>query len=111
MRKLLKIFAIASFTLGFAAALSLYLLVRSPVRAGRPDLQAVARKYPNFTIEQRMAILRLFQSQMHPHWKDLSAAEIVRRIVARVTASSNGLTPPANFSGNVTTVALANNHL
>jgi Bacterial Ig-like domain (group 3)/FG-GAP-like repeat len=111
MRKLLKIFAIAFFTLAFTAALSIYLLMRSPVRAGRLDLQAVARKYPNFTIEQRMAILRLYQSEMHPHWKDLSAAEIVRRIVARVTASSNGLTPPANFSGNVTAIALANNHL
>ena len=111
MRKLLKIFAIAFFTLAFTATLSIYLLMRSPVRAGRSELQAVTRKYPNFTIEQRMAILRQLQSEMHPHWKDLSAAEIVRRIVARVTASSNGLTPPANFSGNVTTVALANNHL
>jgi hypothetical protein len=111
MRKLPEILAIASLTLAFAAALSIYLLMRSPVRAGRPELQAVARKYPNFTIEQRMAVLRQMQSEMHPHWKDLSAAEIVRRIVARVTASSNGLTPPANFSGNVTAVALADNHL
>ena len=111
MRKLLKIFAIASFTLIFTAALSIYLLMRSPVRAGRLDLQAVARMYPNFTMEQRMAVLRQLQSEVHPHWKDLSAAEIVRRIIARVTASSNGLTPPANFSGNMTTVALASNHL
>ncbi len=76
MRKLLKIFAIALLTLAFTAALSIYLLMRSPVRAGRAELQAVARKYPNFTIEQRMAILRQMQSEMHPHWKDLSAAEL-----------------------------------
>ncbi len=111
MRKFLKILAVLSLTLAFTAALSIYLLVRYPVRAGRMDLETVARKYPNFTIEQRMAILRLMQSEMHPHWKDLSAAEMVRRIVARVTASNNGLTPPANFSGNVTAVALASNHL
>lgn len=111
MRKLLTIVALTTCSLLLAGILSVYFVVRSSVHAGKTDLQTVARMYPNFTKQQHMAILRHLQSQMHPHFKDLSAAEVIARLIARLSAGSNSLLPAANFTGNLTTVALANNHL
>ena len=90
---------------------------RSLVRANRlVDLRAVARMYPNFTLEQEMGIRREVQSQLHPRGRDLSMSELLRRLVrfarsAPRDSSGSGMPPPANFAGNLTAVAVADTDL
>ncbi len=93
------------------AALVLFPLFRSSIRANKITVEAVARRFPNFTTEQRMAILRQIQSQLHPRGRDLSIRELMKRLVAFATSSGNGLPAAANFTGNLTVVSLADNHL
>lgn len=91
--------------------LSLALGFKSLVRANRLDLQAIARMHPNFSLDQRTAMLRMVQSQLHPVFRDLSLTDALRRIAAMVIAPENGAPPPANFTGNLTAIVLAGNHL
>ena len=90
---------------------------RSLVRANRlVDLRAVARMYPNFTLEQEMGIRRQVQSQLHPRGRDLSMSELLQRLVrfaksAPRDSSGNGMPPPANFAGNLTAVTVADTDL
>jgi hypothetical protein len=92
-------------------ALLLRLGFKSLVRANRLDLQGIAHMYPNFSVEQRTAMVRMVQSQLHPAFRDLSLPDALRRIAAMVIAPENGAPPPANFTGNLTAIVLANNHL
>jgi hypothetical protein len=91
--------------------LSLTLGFKSLVRANRLDLHGIARMYPNFSLEQRSAMLRMVRAQLHPAFRDLSLADALKRIAAMVIAPENGAPPPANFTGNLTSIVLAGNHL
>lgn len=86
---------------------------RSSARANRLTLEAVAHMYPKFTLQQHMALLREMQMEKHPRGKDLSKAEILMRMLALVTESTQGTgtAPSANFVGNLTAVAVANGDL
>jgi hypothetical protein len=81
------------------------------VHAGRLNVEDVARRYPNFTAEQRLAVLREIQSQLHPRGRDLTFEELIAKFARFFTSTNNGLAPAANFTGNLTTVAVSNGDL
>src|ERR1700722_15481835 len=89
-----------------ASALFFLPLLRFVVRANKIDLQGVARAYPNFTFEQRLALFRLFQSQAHPRGRDLTVEQLIERFTRSLQAQTAGIAPAANFGGNLTTVAV-----
>ncbi len=77
------------------------------ILAARTNLLMASQRYPRFTMAQRMAIMRELQSEKHPLWRDLSMAELARRLVALAMPSSNASQPPnAPFSGNFTTISV-----
>jgi Bacterial Ig-like domain (group 3)/FG-GAP-like repeat len=76
----------------------------SVVRANRLDLEAMARKYPNFSAAQRLAVLREMQSQWHPAGRDMTLADFLNKLAALADASGSGLPPAANFMGNLTSI-------
>jgi hypothetical protein len=76
------------------------------VRADRASLEAVARRFPNYTVEQRTAILRELQSQRHPSTRDMSLSAWMKRIRAFTGTSSMATPAAANFTGNLTTVSV-----
>ena len=78
---------------------------RRPVHADRASLMEIAHRYPNFSMAQRMALLRARQSQLHPRWRDLSFAEALRLLYKMATSATTTTAPPANFSGNKTKIA------
>jgi MYXO-CTERM domain-containing protein len=72
-------------------------------------LASVARQYPKFTADQRLAELREAQSELHPLWKDMSwsarvarAAWFAQRLVQTRDATSTSSS--ANFLGNLTSI-------
>ena len=83
----------------------------SAIHAAKPDVLTVARRYPNFTMAQRMAIVRQMESQLHPRGRDLSARELWARLAGFLSSSSDPISPSAGFAGNLTAVVLADNHL
>lgn len=91
-----------------ASALSFALLVKSAARTNMLDLQAVARRYPNFTAAQRLAVLRQIQMQRHPRGRDLTLGELASMVARLLTpaATPSGSQSAANFAGNLTTVAV-----
>jgi hypothetical protein len=90
-------------------AITLFVLISwfkaSVVRANRLGLAAIARKYPNFSAEQRIAVLREMQSQLHPAGRDMTLADFLKKLVALADASGSGLPPAANFLGNLTAIS------
>ena len=56
-------------------------VLRRPVRADRATLLEVAKRYPNYTMAQRLAVLREMQSELHPRFRDLSLSEIAARLL------------------------------
>lgn len=89
-----------------AATLFFLPLLRLAVRANKIDLEGVARAYPNFTFEQRLAVFRHIRSQAHPQGRDLTFEELIERFTRFLQAPSNGMAPAANFTGNLTTVSV-----
>ena len=93
-----------------AVALTITLFVLIPlfkasvVRANRLDLAAMARKYANFSAEQRIAVLREMQSQLHPAGRDMTITDFLRKLVALADASGSSLPSAANFVGNLTSI-------
>jgi hypothetical protein len=91
-----------------ALAITLFVLIpwfkASVVRANRLGLAAIAQKYSNFSAEQRIAVLREMQSQLHPAGRDMTLADFLRKLVALADASGSGLPPAANFVGNLTSI-------
>jgi len=85
-------------------------MLRAVINIDSARLAAVAQQYPNFTVEQRLAMMREVQAELHPLWKNLSwSARLARvsmfaeRFVQRqaVGAASSS---PANFLGNLTVI-------
>jgi hypothetical protein len=97
----------------FASAISFALLVRSAAHANLLEIQAVARKYPNFTAVQRLAILRQIQMQRHPRGRDLTLGELASMVARLLTPSAmpSGTQTAADFAGNLTTVAVNSSDL
>ncbi len=93
------------------ATLLLIPLIKAAVRANRVNVEDVARRYPNFTAEQRLAILRQIQSELHPRGRDLTFEELIAKFTRYLTSSNNGIAPAANFTGNLTTVAVSESDL
>jgi hypothetical protein len=92
-----------------AAAMAVVFLFSSMKKqsmlALRANMMSVSQRYPKFTLAQRRAVLREYQSEMHPMFRDLSATEVARRLLAAATATSGGPSAPAaNFSGNLTAI-------
>jgi len=76
------------------------------------------RQYPNFSVQQRNATLREMHRQLHPDWRTLSTAAMLRRaarffaahmasVNAAGSAGATAAVTPANFQGNLTSVAVA----
>src|SRR5215475_14082152 len=107
----LRILLLAILITAVASAFVLTSLLKSPVRANRVDLAAVARMYPNFTLEQHMAILSAIRSQLHPAWREMPMMQKLRELRALVVSPQNGAPPAANFVGNLTSIFLADTHL
>ena len=77
------------------------------ILAARMNLLVASQRYPKFTLAQHMAVMRELQSEKHPLWRDLSLAEIARRLVALTMSSSDPSQPPnAPFLGNLTTISV-----
>jgi hypothetical protein len=76
-------------------------------------IRAVARAYPNFTLEQRRAIDREISAEVHPTWQSLPLTRQIARLAsmaARLMASAPHapVTSPrgvANFVGNQTIIS------
>jgi len=72
-------------------------------------VEAAAKQYPNFTVEQRRAMLQARQSESHPLWKTLSWSGRVTRatMLAKrlIQAADPAAAPPAaDFLGNMTLI-------
>ena len=104
-------FSLICLSLAILTMIVLFPFYRSSIHAGRPDLEAVARRFPNFTMEQRMGILRQIESQLHPRGRDLSVRELWARLAGFLASTTNPVSPAAGFAGNLTAVVLADNHL
>lgn len=77
------------------------------ILAARTNLMLASKRYPKFTLAQHMAIMHELQSEKHPLWRDLSMADLARRLVALAMPSSDASQPPnAPFSGNLTTISV-----
>lgn len=72
------------------------------VHANRLNVESVAHRFPNFTKEQRLAIVRELQSQLHPAGRDMTVAEMLKKFAAIATASDSQMPQAANFMGNLT---------
>jgi hypothetical protein len=78
-----------------------------------PRIAAVARQHPNFTVEQRSAVQREIEAELHPLWKDLSVSERLARItrfamhflLSRGAGASASTVSSAQFLGNLTAIA------
>jgi hypothetical protein len=92
-------------------------LVVPAMRAATSDIDsariaAVAQQHPNFTVEQRLAIAREIQSELHPLWKNLSwSARLARASMfamrfmrAQTQGASTSSQSPADFLGNLTVI-------
>lgn len=96
-----------------AAALLVVVFVSSSrknsLEAARANLLIASRRYPKFTREQRMAVLRELQLEQHPRWQNLSLAEMAERIAALALASTGtSQAPTAPFLGNLTAISAPN---
>lgn len=92
---------------GVAVALfvSFGVQMKESILAQKTNLPAIARQYPRFTQAQRMALLRARELEMHPQWRDLSIAEIARRLLRlATTAAGSTQSPLASFAGNMTAI-------
>ena len=100
----------AILVLPVAAAVLLPVVLDGSDRLDFPKIAAVAQQYPNFTVEQRAAVVHEMRAQMHPHWKDLPmTARIARsaRIgirLLRQLMSAPSMPPAASFVGNQTVI-------
>jgi hypothetical protein len=80
-------------------------VLRRSIHAQRPDLLAAAARYPRFTREQRMSVMRERQSELHPRWRDLSLHEAAQRLLRLITLAVSPAQPSlANFLGNTTAI-------
>ncbi len=71
----------------------------------RANMLAASQRYPKFSMGQREAVLREWQSETHPFFRDLSVAEMTRRLLAAAVSPQSAPTAPlANFFGNITTI-------
>ena len=78
---------------------------KAEIQALRTNMMAASQRYPKYTMAQRMGILREWQSEKHPMFRDLSTSEAMRRLIAQaVSASASPVAPNANFFGNVTAI-------
>lgn len=87
-----------------AGILWVWHLQSASVRANRLNVESVARRFPNFTRQQRLAIIRELQSQIHPAGRDMSPAELLKKLAGIAIASDAAPPAPANFVGNLTVV-------
>lgn len=90
---------------GVAVVVSFSALNRRAIEAERANLLAASLRSPKFTLEQRRAVLREWQAERHPQWRDVSLAELAHRL-AMIASSSTATTtqPLANFTGNLTLI-------
>lgn len=80
-------------------------LQKNETRAQRENLLAASLQYPQFTLEQRLAVLRARQAEKNPNWRDLTLAEAARRLLALAASSpATSEVPLANFVGNLTSI-------
>lgn len=92
----------------FAALMVVVPVLRRPVRADRVTLLEVAKRYPNYTRAQQLAVLREMQSELHPKFRDLSLSQIAARLLKFATSatSNTGAAPLADLQGNQTIIAI-----
>lgn len=90
---------------GIAVVLAFSSMKEKSTLALRANMLAASQRYPKFSMEQRQAVLREWQSETHPFFRDLSVAEMTRRLLAdAVSPQSVQMAPLANFFGNITTI-------
>jgi hypothetical protein len=89
------------------ALLFLSVVNRQRILAEKADLLAASRRFPNYTMAQRMGVLRALQSEKHPRFRDLSMAERLRMLFDRAMSSSLSSQPPAaELLGNRTVISI-----
>ncbi len=103
--RLLQAIGFGLVLLFISGALLLTPIFKRSIQAQRADLLAAAARYPKFTREQRLAVLRARQFELHPTWRDLSLAQAAQRLI-RLASQVVSPTQPmvANFLGNTTTI-------
>jgi hypothetical protein len=86
-----------------AVVMTFSVINRQAIRAEQESLLAASQQYPQFTMAQRRAVLRENLAERHPHWRDLTFSQMVRRMQLFLASSTgtNGA-PLANFTGNLT---------
>ncbi len=90
---------------GVAVVLAFSSMKEKSTLALRANMLAASQRYPKFSMEQREAVLREWQSETHPFFRDLSVAEMTRRLLAEAVSPQSVQTAPlANFFGNITTI-------
>ncbi len=101
------VFPIVVVAVVFLAAVLVGSGRKHSILAARTNLLIASQRYPKFTLAQRMAVLREWQSERHPKWRDLSFTDIARHLVALATSSSSPSQPAtAPFLGNLTVIAV-----
>ena len=94
-------------------------LIEPPQSVDFAKVAAVAKSYPNFTLEQQRAVMREIRSEQHPSWRTLTpfarierAATLMQRKIRRQLAAAE-LGSPVNalFVGNSTFVTNPNGNL
>jgi len=93
----------------FACFAALNFAAKRSVMAKNADLRAIAQRYPKYTRQRQMAIVRARQAMLHPSWRDLSFSQAVAALL-KITAakfssaSTTATVPLANFLGNLTAI-------
>ena len=95
-----------------AAAIAVPALIVASDSIDIAKISAVARQHPDFTIEQRIAVLREIQSELHPEWSAMplsarlaKAARVARQTIQSILPQA-AVSPAtsASFVGNTTAI-------
>jgi hypothetical protein len=98
-------FSLIILASAFSVVFQLSVFRPSTVQAQATGRPAVAQQYPNFTVDQRRAILQAVQSQRHSNFRKLSVWEALQRFLATPASVQPTAAPAsANFAGNLTTI-------
>jgi len=119
-RRLLRLIVVLSVVGAVTIAAALMVpLIEPPQSVDFAKVTAVAKSYPNFTVQQQRAVIAEIRSEQHPLWKTLTpvgrikrAATFLQRTIRRqLVAAELGTPVSAPFVGNSTFVTNPNGNL
>jgi len=118
--RLVRLMVILSVIGGLPIAAALMVpVIEPPQSVDFAKVAAVAKSYPNFTLQQQQAIMTEIRSEQHPSWRTLTpvdrikrAATLMQRKIRRQLAAAElGSAVNAPFVGNSTFVTNPNGNL